>query len=184
MSIREKSEGDLLTTLGAVGSRYFVYRRGGSFGRASCATDTTHIAWPPPTSTPVVGNTRAIDRRQQDLPEYEGIVVDRVVRSVSKRDGTLQRQVAQSIEFVAMRPDLRGISAAKFLPTGSVVSEPFPQVNAWRQFLGPIANCRIGLLRRGATRRFCHLADRCLNERSSNKIARNKLLNSFAYRVQ
>lgn len=185
MSIREESEGDLLTTLGAVGSRYFVYRRGGSFGRASCATGTTHIAWPPPTSTPVVGNTRAIDRRflsmrQQDLPEYDGIVVDRVVRSVSKRDGTFQRQVAQSIEFVAMLPDLRGISAAKFLPTGSVVSEPFPQVSAWRQFLGPIVNCRIGLLHRGATRRFCKLADRCLNETSSNKIARNKLLNSFA----
>ncbi|MBB4273424.1 hypothetical protein GGE12_001178 [Rhizobium mongolense] len=57
-------------------------------------------------------------------------------------------------------------------------------MSAWRQFLGPIANCRIGLLHLGATRRFCHLADRCLNETSSNKIARNKLLNSFAYRVQ
>ncbi|TDW25002.1 hypothetical protein EV128_12063 [Rhizobium azibense] len=182
MSFKEKSKGDLLTTLGAVGSRYFVYRRGESFERASCATGTTHIEWPPPTSTPVAGNTRAIDRRllsmrQQDLPEYDGIVVDRVVRSVSKCDGTFQRQVVQSID-VRMLPDSRGISAVKFLPTGSVVTRTISAIECLAPF--PWPNSQLPHWSSSPPGHKAVLADGFLNETSGNKIARNNLLNSFA----
>ena len=42
-----------------------------------------------------------------------------------------------------MLVDLHGVAAAKFLPTGGIVAEPFPQRGAGRDVLDPFINGRV-----------------------------------------
>ena len=103
---------------------------------------TPHVNW---SASPTSG-WGILSMCQQKLPENDGIVVRLVVRRIDECDRTFKRQVAQPIKFLAMLLDLLGIPPAEFRPSGGIVSEPFSQLGAWRQFLRPIINCRIGLL--------------------------------------
>jgi len=140
MSSRNHNQGDvgrrdIPKMLGAAGATNTL-----SLGAAALADEPVERLGLPPQSQDV------LSKRQQNLPENNSIVVHFVVSCVNKCHRTFEGQVAQSIKFFAMFLDLRGISPPKFLPTGWVVPEPFPQLGAWRQFLRPIINCRIGFL--------------------------------------
>lgn len=81
---------------------------------------------------------------QQELPENDGIVVRLVPRRIDKCDRPFKRQVEQSIKLLATLIDLRGISPAELLPTGWIVTEPFPQLCARCELLHLPVDCRLG----------------------------------------
>ncbi|KQU87761.1 hypothetical protein ASD12_30370 [Mesorhizobium sp. Root102] len=83
---------------------------------------------------------------QQNLSKDDRIVVGLVMSRVDECDSVLPYQVAQSVKFIAMLMDFRRISPAEFLPAGWIVSEPFPKLGAWREFLHPMVDGGFGLL--------------------------------------
>src|SRR4051812_48243449 len=84
--------------------------------------------------------------RQQYLPEHDGVVVNLIMGRVDKRDRTFSRQVVQSFELLAMFLDLLRIASAEFFPAGWIVSEPFSQFRARREFFCPMVYRSVGLL--------------------------------------
>ena len=88
----------------------------------------------------------SLPARKQYLPENDGVIVHLVMGGIYKRDCTVARQVAQSVEFSAMPVDLRRISLAELFPAGRIMPEPFPQFRARREFFRPMVNRRVRLL--------------------------------------
>ena len=74
----------------------------------------------------------------------DGVVVGLVMGRVDKRDGTFSRPVEQLVELIAIFPDLGRIPPAEFFPTGRIVSEPFSQFRARREFLCPMIDRSVG----------------------------------------
>jgi hypothetical protein len=83
---------------------------------------------------------------QQDLPENDGIVVRLVVSRVDECNRAFPYQAAQAVEVITMLVNFCCVPPAKFLPSGWIVSEPFPKLGAWRKFLHPMVDRCFGLL--------------------------------------
>jgi hypothetical protein len=67
---------------------------------------------------------------QKQIPQHNGVVMNLVVSRVHERDRALSCQGSQPVELFTMLVDRRSVAAAKLLPAGGIVAEPFPQRGA------------------------------------------------------
>jgi len=69
--------------------------------------------------------------------QRHGVVVASIFRAKEQRDGSLFGHSREMFHLVALIIELRGVSLFEFLPASGIMSEPFPQFGAGRDFLEP-----------------------------------------------
>jgi hypothetical protein len=90
--------------------------------------------------------SRGFTRAREQLLEHHSIIVRLVARGEDQSDPAMPGKFAQPIQFVRMPPDLRLVTASKFLPAFRIMAEPFSQFGAGRDLFHPFIDGRIRLL--------------------------------------
>jgi len=80
---------------------------------------------------------------QEEVPQHNRVIVELVVSGEDQCDRATPRHGPQLVEHFRMLVHLRSVAAAKFLPAGGIVSEPFPQRGAGSEILEPLIDSRV-----------------------------------------
>jgi hypothetical protein len=71
-----------------------------------------------------------------------GVVVLSILGAKEQRDGALLGCLRELLDLPTMVIQFRSVSPFEFFPSFRGVSEPFPQLGAWRDFLKPLIDSR------------------------------------------
>jgi hypothetical protein len=72
------------------------------------------------------------------MPQHHGVVMLLITRAKNKRERPFASQATQFIELFAMMLKLARVAASELIPAIDVVSEPPPQLGAWRDIAEPV----------------------------------------------
>ena len=92
------------------------------------------------------GEAEAVRSGEKQIFQHDSVVMFVVMRGVDECDGSILRELTQSLEFDWMLADFRAVAPSEFRPPLDSMSEPLAQLSAGRDLFDPLIDRRIRLL--------------------------------------